>query len=114
MLAAGNDPSHDADLSGGRLDCNSAAPGAADMHLNDTIPKPGPKAGGAGGDAGDKGAGEVGDWMWGAEDSDDGGWGDSTVDEVLASECFEGGAAPVGREGELPFTLYVPKFVAGG
>ena len=114
MLAAGNDPSHDADLSGGRLDCNSAAPGAADMDFNDTIPKPVPKAGGAGGDAGDKGAGEVGDGKWGAEDTDDGGCGDSTVDEVLASECFEGGAAPAGREGELPFTLYVPKFVAGG
>ena len=66
--------------------------------------------GGAGGDASDKGAGEVGDGMWGAEDTDDhGGWGDSPVDEVLASERREGG-----REGELPFTLYVPKFVAGG
>ena len=57
----------------------------------------------------------MGEGMWGAEDTDEhGGWGDSPVDEVLASEYFEGGAAPVGREGELPFTLYVPKFVAGG
>jgi hypothetical protein len=64
--------------------------------------------GGAGGDSGDRGAGEVVDAMGGAEDTNDDIWVESTVNEVSTRECREGGspvaaiAAPAGREGERP------------
>jgi len=67
--------------------------------------------GGAGCDAGDRGAGEVGDAMGGAEDTNDDIWVESTLNEVSTRECREGGslfaaiAAPAGRERELPSTL---------
>jgi hypothetical protein len=60
--------------------------------------------GGAGCDAGDRGAGEVWDAMGGAEDTDV--WVESTVNEVsTCGSLFAAIAAPAGRERELPSTL---------